>query len=224
MAVKLSGGWVGGRDVKSFFADQQSIVARAVRAGIGLAAEGLKNDLRASVRAAGLGERLGNAIGANVYPRQESGSLNAAGYVFPRSPSAAKIFQAFSDGTPITGKNGNWLAIPTPEAYLGGRGGRRPTPREFEQRTGIKLRMIKPRRSRRGRYQLLVGESVHGKRAGRKAATKRRLAQGRDADTRVFFVLIPFARLGKRLDFESIARRWHERVPELIEAATPGDL
>lgn len=222
--ARISGGWVGGQGVKELFKDQQSLRARAVRAGVGAAAEGLKTELRQNVEAAGLGQRLGNAIGANIYPRQESGSLAAAGYVFPRSPSAAKIFDAFNAGTPIRGKNGNWLAFPTSNAYLGGKGGRRPTPGEFEQRTGIKLRPIVPRSSKKGRYQLLVGESVHGRRSGRRAATKGRLRQGRAVETLVFFVLVRETRPGRRLDFDAIAQRWADRIPELIAAATPGDL
>ncbi|HEY1503409.1 MAG TPA: DUF6441 family protein [Stellaceae bacterium] len=222
--IKASAGWVGGRDVKTFLRGQQDMLARATRAGVAAGAEGLKTELRQAVQRAGLGARLGNAIGANVYPRDQKGSLGAAGFVFPRGRKAERIFDSFNAGVPIRGKNGNWLAIPTKNAYLGDRAGRRPTPEKFEQQTGIKLHMIEPRRSRRGRYALLVGESVAGRRPGRKAATKGRRAQGRDVDTLVFFILIPEARVGKRLSFDAIAEKWAARIPELIDAATPQGL
>lgn len=207
MTIRMSAGWVDGLDPRAAMKAQKEILGLATRAGVAAAAEGLKNEIRQQIEAAGLGTRLGNAVGANVYPRQ-GGSVGAAGYVFPRGKKAVEIFDAFNSGTTIHGKNGNWLAIPTKNAFLGGRGGQRPTPREFEQRTGIKLRVVTPRNSTRGRYQLLVGDSRRGSR-GRKSASI------------VFFILVPAVRLGKRLSFDALATKWASRVPDLIDAALP---
>jgi hypothetical protein len=219
MTIRVNAGWVDGLDPRAAMKAQRDILGQATRGGVAAAAEGLKNELRQQIAAAGLGTRLGNAIGTNVYPRQ-GGSVGAAGYVFPRGKKAVEIFDAFNSATTIHAKNGLWLAIPTRNAFLGGRGGHRPTPGEFEKATGIKLRLVAPRNSAKGRYQLLVGDSVAG-RTGRRPATARRIAHGRAADSVVFFILVPSVRLGKRLSFDALAEKWASRVPDLIDAALP---
>lgn len=207
MTIRMGAGWVDGLDPRAAMKAQKDILGLATRAGVAAAAEGLKNEIRQQIEAAGLGTRLGNAVGANVYPRQ-GGSVGAAGYVFPRGKKAVEIFDSFNSGTTIRAKNGLWLAIPTKNAFLGGRGGHRPTPGEFEKATGIRLRVVKPRRSAKGRYQLLVGDS-------------RRASRGRAAASVVFFILVPSVRLGKRLSFDALAEKWAARVPGLIDAALP---
>lgn len=222
--IRVKAELVGGLGPKHFSAAVKRTLALSVRAGVEQATLGLKADMREQIMAAGLGQRLGNAVGSEVYPKKGTETLHPAGRVFPRGKLAEQIFDSFNTGATIRGKSGNWLAIPTRNAYLGGRGGKRPTPAEFEQRTGIRLRLAVPRRSGKGRYQFLVGDSVAGRQPGRKAATAGRVKQGRKVETLIFFVLIKQTMLGRRLDFAALAQRWADRIPEFIERATPEDL
>jgi hypothetical protein len=221
--IRLQAQFIGG-GVRHFSGAARRTIALAVRAGVEQATVGLKGDLREQIVAAALGQRLGNAVGSDVYPKKSTETLHPAGRVFPRGKLAEEIFDSFNTGATIRGKSGNWLAIPTRNAYLGGRGGKRPSPGEFEQRTGIKLRLAVPRRSGKGRYQFLVGDSVASRQPGRKAATARRVKQGRKVETLIFFVLVKQTTPGRRLDFAALAQRWADRIPGLIERATPEDL
>lgn len=223
--IRTKSGWVGGSNFKSWLSDVRTDQAVIVRAGIEAAAEGLRDDLRQDIEQAGLGERLGNAIGANVYPRSEKGSLDAAGYVFPRGRKANAIFQSFNEASVITAQRGKYLAIPTPDA------GVRHTSRSFankpispaiwQQETGIKLRFVK-----RGNIALLVADARYARQPARYrrrasfAPIKTRLPG--DRRTIVIFILIPVAHMTRRLRFEAKADLWAGRIPELIDAAGKG--
>lgn len=218
MTVRTAGGWVGGKHFGTWLAGVQADQAIAVQSAVTAAAEGLKNELRDAVSAAGLGDRLGNAIGANVYPRGKY-SLNAAGYVFPRGKKAAAIFDSFNAGSVITAHKGRYLAIPTKDA---GRGYHfmKATPQEFQDRTGIRLRLV---RFKKGTLAL-VGDAIAGRNGrGFRRASAGRLAQGRRAAPIVFFILVPVARMPHRLNFEAIAASWSDRIPDLIAAANQGE-
>ena len=204
--MRITGGFVGDDPVTALNADL-AIAAQAVRAGVGAATEGLKNDLRSQIRAAGLGGQLGNAVGSKVYPNGPS--ISAAGMVFPRGRKAEEIFTSFNDAPVIQTKSGRKLAIATRNAFLGGRGGKRPTPAQFESKTGIKLRVAP---SKKSGVSLLVGS-----RFGQKV-------RGARQETLVYFVLLPMAQNRRRLSFDSLAERWADRTPELIESAFPQGL
>jgi hypothetical protein len=212
MAIKFSAGFVGGRGPREFakFVVEQGAIE--VRAGVEAATDGLKNELRDQIAEAGLGERLGRAIGANVYPKGGKPSLDAAGYVFPRGKKATAIFDAYNRGVTITAHKGRYLAIPTKEA---GRGNRfsKATPQEFQERTGIKLRFVKTKNGN----AVLVGDAIKAK-SGRGGRVMTRVSRAV-----IFFVLIRSARVGKKLSFESTAQKWADRMPQLIESAKQGD-
>jgi hypothetical protein len=133
--------------------------------------------------------------------------------VHPRGKLAAEIFDALNVGAPIRARNKRYLAVPTPAAFFGGRGGKRLSPEDFERRAGIKLHVVK---SKKPGVLLLMGEARRGLR-GRMRGT------ARDRQL-VYFVLVPQVRPGPRLNFEAAARRWADRIPALIERATPTDL
>jgi hypothetical protein len=109
-------------------------------------------------------------------------------------------------------------AVPTEQAGRG-RGGRRKTPGEWERRNGLRLRFV----YRRGGPSLLVIDNVVRARKGRgyRAAPHQRQAAGRKPETLVIFLLLPVVRLGKRLDLQSLARKWADLTPELIARAIP---
>jgi hypothetical protein len=217
MSIRIHAGFVGGKDFSGWVRAVRDAGAVAVQAGVSTAATELRDEMRNQVSEAGMGERLGNAIGVNLYPRAQKGSFTAAGFVFPRGRKANAIFDAFNSASVITAHQGRYLAIPTENA---GRGNRyaKATPEEFQHRTGIKLHLVKLKNG----HLVLMGEAIAGKRGGVRAATKGRLAQGRNRQSLVFFVLIPAAHMPRRLSFDAAAQKWADRIPDLIEAATQG--
>jgi len=226
MSVRIRLDFAGFGDFVKRAADDAS---RAVQAGVSAATEGLKHELRQAVIRAGLGPRLANAIGSEVYPRAGRHSLRAAGMVFPRGEGARKIFDAFNQGSTIASPGGAWLAIPVLENMpVLGRDAK-PTPGAVEAFFGRRLRFVPPRAAhRRGSALLVLDNLVRGRNGrGVRNATPRRVKGGRGVaprnaeDNVVMFILVPAARMPKRLDFESVARRWGDRVPELIDRSTP---
>ncbi|MES2753784.1 MAG: DUF6441 family protein [Pseudomonadota bacterium] len=159
----------------------------------------IKGNWRDQIAQAGLGRRLGNSVRSESYPKG-TGSLNAAALVWSK---AKKIVGAFENGVEIRARNGNWLAIPTPAAGRGNRGGK-VMPGEWEKRTGRRLRFV----YRPGRSSLLVddGTVARGARVlGRDGFSKP--ARGFRNRTVVVFVLVPRVRLQKRLGLISGADR-----------------
>lgn len=82
----------------------------AVTRGISTATSQLKNTMRKQVKSARLGSRLAYTWRGDVYPKSKN-SLKTAGIVYSK---ADKIMQSFEYGLVIKGKDGFWLAIPTP--------------------------------------------------------------------------------------------------------------
>ena len=182
----------------------------AVTRGVRQAGEGLKHDWRAQLTSARLGQRLANSIRGEHYPKGRS-SISAAALVFSRAP---KLIDAFDRGVTIRAKNGLWLAIPTPAAGRA-RGGKKITPRAWEQRTGRRLRFV----YRRGVPSLLVAEQARITKRGLAVASRSKT--GRGAVTAPIFLLVPQVHLRKRLDLDRAARSWEGRLPELVVANWP---
>ena len=196
--------------VKAMEAEHQA-ARQAVAAGIRQAGEGLKDDWRGQIAAAGLGRRLGNAIRAKHYPGRPS--LGAAALVYAQPKQAPKIVDAFEQGVTIRSRDGFWLAIPTDAAPRGARGGRI-TPLEFERRTGQRLRFV----YRGNQPSLLVTEGRISNR-GRYAVSRSKT--GRGLTTVIVFILVPQVTLRRRVDLQAAAQRWAARVPGLITANWP---
>ena len=181
---------------------------RAVTAAIRLAGAGVKAGWRAQIAGAGLGERLGRTIRDQYYPKGEP-SLGAAALVYSKAPH---IVGAFDEGVTIRSRNGFWLAIPTDAAGKSVTGGRI-TPGEWERRNGRRLKFV----YRRGRPGLLVdtGDVLPRARVMKRDGTSR-AARGFRNRSVVVFVLVPQARLRKRLDLDSVAREWNDRLAGLV--------
>jgi hypothetical protein len=159
----------------------------------------LKEDLRAQVRAAGLGDRLAKSFQQQRYPKTGT-SLEAAGVVFSK---ANKIHRAFIDGVTIKGKQGLFLAIPT-SACPKQIAGKRASPALFERYIG-KLRFV----YRANAPSLLVAENQRantGKRGGYRRATEKQLASGRGLATVVMFILVRQVRLRKLISLDVAER------------------
>lgn len=161
--------------------------AIAVTKGITHATDGLKNAMRSQVKSSGLSNRLANTWRGNVYPKGKK-SISAAGVVYSKVP---KIMVGFEYQTVIRGKDGFWLAIPTP-AIPKKIGGKKTTPALYEKIKGIRLRYVyRPNQS-----SLLVHEQ------------KRK--------TIIAFWLIPQVKMPKLIHFESEGEKWQKRLPTLI--------
>lgn len=179
---------------------------KAVTTAMREAGAGLKTAWRGQITGAGLGPRLARTIRSETYPKARP-SLNAAALVWSKAPV---IVDAHDTGSLIRSRGRLWLAIPT-EAAGKGRGGRRPTPREWEARTGLKLRFI----LRRTGPSLLVAE---GRLNTKGRAVASRSKTGRGLTSVPIFLTVRQVRLRKRLDLAREAERAISGVPGRIVA------
>lgn len=202
---------------------------RAVTKGVRAAGAGLKMDWRRQVVAAGLGQGLSRSVRNADFPGGASQSITAASLVYSRS---AMILDAHDRGalirrSNVNGDAGVFLAIPAAPDVQRMRGafaarGRRPriSPDGWEQRTGRRLRFI----YRRGRPSLLIDDGTPLRRlhkdpaewkSSRYSAWERR---GRKTARtwRVIFVLVPQAKLRKKMDLDRDTSTWERKLPGLI--------
>lgn len=189
------------------------IGARAVSAGVSVAATQIQTAWRAQITGAGLGNKLAKSIRADVYPKGRP-SPNAAALVYSKAP---KLISAHDTGPLIRSQSGFWLAIPLPAAGKGARGAKI-TPGQWEKRTGRQLRFV----YRQGKSSLLVADDARLSKSGIAAAKngKRRkdgILSG--ARTVPIFVMVPQVKLRKRLDLETAARAGGLGLPARIRAA-----
>ncbi|MFH1158597.1 MAG: DUF6441 family protein [Pseudomonadota bacterium] len=201
-------------NLKEIMAQEVKAAEKAVTRGVAQATDGLKTELRGQVTGAGLGQRLSKSWRSQIYPKGGA-SVNAAGFVYNKAP---EIIGAFAEGVTIRSKNGKFLAIPTP--YVIRRENRKLTPADFEE-AGIPLRYVPPEGSRH--VGLLVVDNFRITSKGRaRAASPRAIKAGRTA-TVVMFILIPEARLKKRFDINSVAKKWIDKLPSLVIASWPDE-
>ena len=192
--------------------------ARSVTSAMREVTEGLKGDLRADVVDSGLGQRLANTWRGKTYPESRV-SLEAASFVWSRAPN---IVDAFDRGVTIRSNKGFWLAIPTPAAGVKGINAtgamKRITPGGWERRTGMRLRFV----YRRGQPSLLVADHA---RLSKKGLARPNIGRTRAGNTYtrlsgratvVVFLLVPQVTLKKRLDIQSAAQQWGDRVGGVI--------
>lgn len=192
---------------------QYEALAKAVYDTIKEVTEGAKQDIRGQVTGSGMGNRLANTVRGKVYPERGI-SPEAAGIIY----SKASYFDVFATGAVIRGKDGNYLAIPTPAAPKRGLGGKKITPSNFPEWSLGKLRFV----YRPGGHGLLVVDNLRastGKRAGKfRRASERALKTGTGLATVIMFVLVPVVKMKKTVDFDAVrARRGSMIAPLLLE-------
>jgi hypothetical protein len=202
---------------RSLQADMQAElrdIERAVTTGTRDAGRGLKTELRRQVSSAGLGQRLANSWRDRHYPNQK---LDAASLVYTQAP---QISRAFDEGAVIRSRRGGFLAIPTENAPRKGTEGRRISPSTFPEHRFGPLRFV-PRASG---PSLLVVDGLRasfsrktGELRGFRQAPDRARQSGQGLTTVVMFLLVPQAKLSKRLDVARAAERWSTQLPALIE-------
>lgn len=203
---------IEGVDPPAWLRERSRLAAQAITVGVHAAAAGTHQDIRAMIRSAGMGQRLGNAVRLGLYPKSPAYSPRAAGDVVARG-NAADIIQAFTQGVTIRGK-GRMLAIPT-QAVPRGRYNAKLTPREVELRFVRKLEY----RVLGGKPVLVLPQARTTKKLGRaRTASARMIRQGKDREV-VMFVLRDTATLPKRLAPGPIAAGWARRIPGIIDRA-----
>ena len=188
---------------------------KAVTAGVKQATDGLKLAMRRQVTSAGLGQRLANTWRGKVYPQGQV-SLKAAGLVYTNAP---EIMTGLETASVIRGKDGLWLAIPTPNAPKRGTGGKRINPTNFPEHSLGRLRFV----YRRSGVSLLVVDNVRasysrktGQLRGVKRASEKQQQTGRGLATAIMFWLVPLVRTRKRIDLKREGEAWQARLPSLI--------
>ncbi|MEX6725945.1 MULTISPECIES: DUF6441 family protein [Sphingomonadales] len=199
-------------DLRQIMAEEVAAAEQAVSGAVAEATGGLKDELRAQVTGAGLGTRLARTWRGQVWPKGEA-SLGAAGLVWSKAPL---IIRGHAEGALIRARHATFLAIPTEAARAMRAGGRRLTPRLWEQRMGQPLRFVP---GRAGRPALLVGENLRarsGRRGGYARASTTAMRTGHGLVSVVLFVLVPQVRLSKRLDVGGAAERWIARLEDRI--------
>lgn len=191
-------------NLAKLMADEVKAGEKAVHFGIRDAGVALKNVWRGQITGAGLGQRLSRTIRSETWPKHKN-SMNAASMVWTRAPV---IVSAHDTGPLIRSSDGFWLAIPT-EAAGKNRSGKRPTPGEWERRTGMRLRFV----YRKTGPSLLIAEGRIAK-GGRAVAS--RSTTGRGLTTIPIFLLVPQVKLRKRLDLEKPAQAALAALPAAI--------
>jgi hypothetical protein len=189
-------------------------IERAVATGTRDAGRGLKTELRRQVSTTGLGPRLANSWRVRRYPNQK---LDAASLVYTKAP---QIIRAFDEGAVIRSRHGRFLAIPTENAPRRGTDGRRISPSTFPEYRLGPLRFV-PRQS--GPSLLVVDGSARLVQQADWAAARLPAGDrpgpstGRRPGAVVMFLLVPQAKLRKRLDVARAAEGWSAQLPALIE-------
>lgn len=212
-----------GDDFRRLVAQEMDGAAERVTRAMATASRGLLDDLRSSVRGAGLGN-LWRALGGDSYPTPgRKASLHPAAEVFVRGSTAvggagykwSGVITSFISGATIKSRDGDWLAIPT-DAVPKGRNRKPITPAEAAQRFG-ELRPVKSKRNGRN-VVLLFADAVQGKRGLRKA-TARRTAAGRQVEGVLLYVLVPTVKRPALLPKpDAVVAKWRDRIPALVAA------
>lgn len=184
---------------------------RAVTSAIRAAGQTLKANWRGQITGTGLGSRVANAVRADSYPKGQA-SLNAAAMVWTKAP---KITAAHEKGALIRAHNGYWLAIPTKAAGKGPRGAKI-SPLEWESRTGRALRFV----YWGGRIAKLVDDGTRQHRRLQDSLSFSQARAGRRTrrDSRLIFILVPQAKLKKKLNLLAAAEQVGAGLPSAIIA------
>jgi hypothetical protein len=186
-------------------------VLRAAKGTIAEATKGMERELEALTRSAVKG-RLWRAWASEVYPRGTKLARDPVGEVFVKGGARSQGAMAFfTQPGRIRGKEGFFLAIPTPAAGPQGRS-RNLTPGEWERRTGARLRFVY---RRNGPSLLVLDEGVlSGKRQVARLNTARRREAGRGNATIVVFILVPMVSFANRFSVDPVVRKWVGKLPD----------
>lgn len=216
---------IGAGDFDEATAGLESDVAGFTTAAMRDTTGQVRDAFRAQVRAAGLGDRLANAVRGVTYPKDRN-ALEPTGWVYAqpskKGRGAAAIVESYASGAYITARNGKrWLAVPTDDCPRK-RGGEASTPAEVEKRFGRPLQFIRPNdhssqapgmRQAGVAYLAITGLALH-KPSGkwRKAG-----ARARSSQTVVMFTLVPGVKKPQTVDLSEPERLAQARFPANLD-------
>lgn len=183
-----------------------SELAREVRLAVNAAAEGLRDELRAQVVAAGLGPGLEKAWRAEMYPRgRTSRTLRPAGLVYSK---ATVLHGAYIDG-PVIVAGGKYLVIALPAAVKLGFGYSEDLPRgnrSIPAGAKRKYSQLGAAIAKLGKDNLRI---VPGHKPGRFVVLYEKPGRGKQKPKPVpLFVLIRSTKVKKVLDLDGPAEKW----------------
>jgi len=188
--------------------------AKAVTLGVEETGETLKKRLAGMTSRANLGKGMAKSWKTRRYPKKGN-SLGAAVVIYS---DAERVIRAFDEGAVIKPKGRRLLAIPTENAPKRGVGRKRISPATFPEARYGELRLVKPKNG----PLLLVVDGVRILKSGR--VGKRLKNDGRTktgkyrkgVTTVVMFILVPQAKLKKRLNVSRPSRVAYSRLMPTI--------
>jgi hypothetical protein len=200
-------------------------VAQGSMRAMARAGDGLKEELRGQIRAAGMSERLAKTWQDKIYPTRTP-SMTPAAYVWSKAPG---IIDAYARGATIVAKAGRrFLAIPTDDAPRV-RAGRAMTPKEVEARYGRRLVFISPSdkgfRTPSTRHRavgyLVMRDLVVRKATGRWRSASQKELSGKTRNPRpvqmvIMFALVASVKVPKKLDLSGALNRAAATLPQLL--------
>lgn len=200
-------------DLRKNMRKEREFVKRIAVSATKEATNGLKKDLRQDVVGGGLGARLSRSWRSKFF--EDGSGIDVKGFVYSR---AAEIIESFDQGVLIKSRGGRFLAIPTQNAPKR-INRRKPTPDLYTQHKGP-LRYVKTKGStaflvaddRRASYSRKTGEF-----RGFRKASKTALRTGKGLTTVVMFILIPTAKIPKKLDVQKVADEWGTKHINILE-------
>jgi hypothetical protein len=225
-----------GPKLDDIFTGSEEDVARFVTEAMRDTADQVKEAFRDQVRAAGLGDRLANAVRGVTYPdRAGRYSLDPTGWIYAQPSKdgrgAAAIIESYASGATIYRRDGKgFLPIPTDDVPRK-RSGDALTPAEVEQRFGRRLIYIDPSDKgfhtpstrHRGVGYLVMKGLVVRKATGRWRNATEREREGRTRNSRpvqmvIMFTLTRFVKKPKTVDLSVPAELAEQRFPANLDA------
>lgn len=180
-------------------------VEAAVNTAVREATDGLKEEMRDQTFGK-LGNKVAYAWRGRFYPNKDDGR-GPAGFVWSKAPKIIDFHRAERIVTPIGGA----FAIPVNPVVK--RGGRAMSIQEVESKFNQDLQARRLPSGNVGLFADLIG-ARSGK--GFRPATKGRLAQGRETELVLLFVLVRNIRSRKLIDLTGPANRWGAKIPALV--------
>ncbi|PJK29952.1 DUF6441 family protein [Minwuia thermotolerans] len=209
-------------DLKKIVSAEVRQARRAINAGMREAGKGLRDDMKAHVRQAGLGKFATRWVFRVNRPREP---MDMSVAVFPRGTATRTIIGAFDTGGIIRPKQGRYLAIPTDFNRKDGRRGGKVLKQIDElddafvqrSRSGTlivfsRVRLAQEKMQDKVRVRDLAFAEGRLLGSGRRRRTHEFLAAG----IVPMFVLKPSVRMPKRLDLDRVKRPWDAKLPRLI--------
>lgn len=195
-------------DLRRIMAEETQIIREGAMQGLRDTARAAQAKLRQQTESAGLGRRVANAWRMRVFPHHGTAD-DAAALIWSRAPDIIRG----NMGAVIRGRDGTYLAIPTPAAPKRV-AGKRVTPGRLEAAWGIVLRMVyvSPVRS----YLVAELRARRGRRGGFTPASATAKRTGRGLATVVLFTLHRQVRLPARIDRDGVAVAAERALPAAV--------